>query len=490
MDRGGVKAAAFDLVTASSIDEAVTALAEPGSRILAGGQSLLPLLAQRAVRPTLLVDVNGLDLGEVGVADGRLRLGALVRHHRLERDPVIAAAAPLLAEAAGLVGYPSIRHRGTLGGSLAHADPAAELPTALVALDGSVMAAGPDRRRRINAADLFVGRFATSLAADEILVEVEVPVAGACDRFAFCEWTPRTSDFAVAGVAVALRVAPNDGSVMSARAAVCGVADVPLDVSEAVQPLLGTAGVPSDLLLQTLADRVSHACAGPSDIAQLSGLLTGRSVWRALGRIAPTAPDRSNAARSTAESTAAGCEQRPTTSGRRCPRGEPHRVEMVVNGEPAALEVEPRTTLLDALRHQLGLIGVHAGCEYGSCGACTVLLDGETARSCTLLAAQLAGRGVTTVEALGTPLELHPVMAAFQRNHGLQCGFCSPAMVLASIELLVERPDPSEAEVGIALAGNLCRCTGYAGIVDAVLDAAASDWEPTLPDQPVSIASP
>lgn len=481
-----MKAAAFDLVTASSVDETVTALAgEPGSRILAGGQSLLPLLAQRAVRPSLLVDVNGLDLGEVGVADGRLRLGALVRHHRLERDAVIAAAAPLLAEAAGLIGYPSIRHRGTLGGSLALADPAAELPTAMVALDGSVVVAGPDRTRRIKAADLFVGRFATSLAADELLVEVEVPVAGAGDRFAFCEWTPRTSDFAVAGVAVALRIAPNDGSVTSARVAVCGVADVPLDVSEAVQPLLGTTGVPSDLLLQTLADRVSHACAGPSDIAQLTGLLTSRSVWRALGRTAPTARDRSNAE----EPTAAGGEQRRTTLGRRYPRGEPQRVELVVNGEPAALEVEPRTTLLDALRHQLGLTGVHAGCEYGSCGACTVLLDGETARSCTLLATQLAGRAVTTVEALGTPFELHPVMAAFQRNHGLQCGFCSPAMVLASIELLVEHPDPSEAEVGIALAGNLCRCTGYSGIVDAVLDAAASGWEPTLPDQSDSIAS-
>ncbi|MCU1379816.1 MAG: aerobic-type carbon monoxide dehydrogenase, small subunit CoxS/CutS-like protein [Acidimicrobiales bacterium] len=144
-----------------------------------------------------------------------------------------------------------------------------------------------------------------------------------------------------------------------------------------------------------------------------------------------------------------------------------------VNGERRILDVEPRTTLLDALRG-IGLTGTHAGCEHGACGACTVLLDGETVRSCLVLAGQCGGREVTTIEGLGTPDALHPVMESFRRCHGLQCGFCTPGMVLTAVELLDENPSPTEAEVREALSGNICRCTGYAGIVAAVLDASSS----------------
>jgi carbon-monoxide dehydrogenase small subunit len=149
-------------------------------------------------------------------------------------------------------------------------------------------------------------------------------------------------------------------------------------------------------------------------------------------------------------------------------------VKLEVNATPLEAEVEPRETLLDLVRTQ-GLTGAHAGCEAGTCGACTVLLDGETVRSCLVLAVQCGGRSVTTIEALGTPDQLHPVMDAFHRHHGLQCGFCTPAMVLAAVELLADDPHPDEATVREALAGNQCRCTGYAGIVAAVLAAAGPD---------------
>jgi aerobic carbon-monoxide dehydrogenase small subunit len=152
-------------------------------------------------------------------------------------------------------------------------------------------------------------------------------------------------------------------------------------------------------------------------------------------------------------------------------------VKLEVNGSPAEVEVEPRDTLLDVVRSHLGLTGAHAGCETGVCGACTVLVDGETVRSCLVLAVQCGGRSVTTVEALGSPGNLHPVMEAFRRHHGVQCGFCTPAMVLTAVELLADDPEPDEATVRAALAGNLCRCTGYAGIVAAVLDAARSGPE-------------
>jgi carbon-monoxide dehydrogenase small subunit len=147
-----------------------------------------------------------------------------------------------------------------------------------------------------------------------------------------------------------------------------------------------------------------------------------------------------------------------------------YRVKLEVNGTVVEIEVEARETLLDVLREQLGLTGTHSGCEQGSCGACTVLVDGEVVRSCLVLAVQLTGRSVTTIEALGTPDSLHPIQEALHRHHGLQCGFCTPGIVLAAVDLLETNPSPSEDQIREALAGNLCRCTGYAGIVAAIAE--------------------
>jgi aerobic-type carbon monoxide dehydrogenase small subunit (CoxS/CutS family) len=149
------------------------------------------------------------------------------------------------------------------------------------------------------------------------------------------------------------------------------------------------------------------------------------------------------------------------------------RIEVEINGRSYTGEVEPRTLLSDFIRHQAGLTGTHVGCEHGVCGACTVQLEGETVRSCLMLAAQANGRSLLTVEGLAGPGALHPLQQAFHERHALQCGFCTPGFLLSAEALLRERPDPSEREVREALAGNLCRCTGYEGIVAAVLDVAA-----------------
>ena len=149
-----------------------------------------------------------------------------------------------------------------------------------------------------------------------------------------------------------------------------------------------------------------------------------------------------------------------------------YRVKLEVNGAVVEIEVEARETLLDALRHRLGLTGTHAGCEEGSCGACTVLVDGEVVRACLVLAVQVEGRSVTTIEALAAPDALHPVQDALRGHHGLQCGFCTPGMVLTAVDLLARNPSPTEPEIREGLAGNLCRCTGYAGIVEALLELA------------------
>ena len=148
-------------------------------------------------------------------------------------------------------------------------------------------------------------------------------------------------------------------------------------------------------------------------------------------------------------------------------------IHLWVNDREVAASVEDRLLLADFLRDELGLTGTHLGCEHGVCGACTVLLDGRAVRSCLMVAAQAAGSRVSTIESLAAPGgELHPVQQAFRDCHGLQCGFCTPGMVLATIDLLRENPHPSEAEIREGLSGNICRCTGYAGIVAAVRQAA------------------
>ena len=148
------------------------------------------------------------------------------------------------------------------------------------------------------------------------------------------------------------------------------------------------------------------------------------------------------------------------------------RIALTVNGTPAEADVEPRRLLVYFLREQLGLKGTNVGCDTTSCGACTVLLDGESVKSCTVLAVQADGCAVTTIEALARGEELHPVQQAFHEQHALQCGYCTPGFVMATVSLLQENPNPSEEEIRLGLEGNLCRCTGYHNIVRAVQAAA------------------
>lgn len=149
------------------------------------------------------------------------------------------------------------------------------------------------------------------------------------------------------------------------------------------------------------------------------------------------------------------------------------RVRVTINGETYEREVETRLLLSDFIRHEVELTGTHVGCEHGVCGACTILLDGISARSCLMLAVQADGHELLTIEGIAPNEEdLHPLQQAFMDNHGLQCGFCTPGMLTTLLEFLRDNPDPTEQEVRIAISGNLCRCTGYQGIVDAALDAA------------------
>ncbi|HXF63190.1 MAG TPA: (2Fe-2S)-binding protein [Caldilineaceae bacterium] len=158
---------------------------------------------------------------------------------------------------------------------------------------------------------------------------------------------------------------------------------------------------------------------------------------------------------------------------------EQFTIVVTVNGTPVTRTVEARLLLSDFLRHELNLTGTHVGCEHGSCGACTVLFDGEAVRSCILFAVQANGHAITTVEGLApSPQELHPLQAAFREAHGLQCGYCTPGLLMTLLPFLAENPEPSDEEIRDAISGNLCRCTGYHNIVAAAKLAAQWMAEP------------
>jgi len=284
-----VKPAPFKYLRAGSVEEAVAALAEHGeeAKVLAGGQSLVPLMNLRLATPGVLVDVNGIaELSGVR-ANGALELGAMTRQLAAERAPATAAAAPLVAEALRHVAHVGVRSRGTVGGSLAHADPAAELPAVLVALGGEVVARGPGGERTIAAEELFAGYFTTSLGPDELLTAVRVPRADGALRTGFAEVARRPGDFALAGAAVAVRLGA-DGSCESARIALFGVADRPLRARGAEEAL--ARRTLDDAALRDAQDATSEGLETRGDghasaeyRREVAGVLVRRALAQAAG---------------------------------------------------------------------------------------------------------------------------------------------------------------------------------------------------------------
>jgi carbon-monoxide dehydrogenase medium subunit len=285
VDRGRVKPAPFEYVRPATVGEVIEQLrTDDGAKLIAGGQSLVPLMAMRLARPTLLVDVNDLHLDTVTIDRESVRIGATTRHRRLEVDPGLRRAAPLLAEAAALIGHPAIRARGTIGGSLAHADPLAELPAVLVATGGEVTVQGPGHERNIGASDLFAGFLTTTLEPDEMIIDVRLPAAGPRHGAAFCEWAPRAGDFATAGIALVVE-RDDELRCVSARGAAIGVGSVPFDCSASLTMVIGETSA-SDALLRDVSQRVRREVGGDPDPAELIGLLAARAMRRAFARSA------------------------------------------------------------------------------------------------------------------------------------------------------------------------------------------------------------
>jgi xanthine dehydrogenase iron-sulfur cluster and FAD-binding subunit A len=479
-----VKPAPFSLLRPKSVDEALSLLRSRSdeAKVLAGGQSLVPLMNFRLARPSYLVDLNQVEaLSGIKIEDRTLTIGAMVRQREVERSPAIAERLPILHEAMGKVGHPAIRNRGTVGGSLVHADPAAELPLLAVALDAIFQLQSLRGKRSVAARDFYQGYLVTDIAADELLIEISVPLPPPVAGWCFTEVARRHGDFAIVAVAVLLGCG-RDQRIDFARVAVGGVGPAPLRMVAAEQALLGER--PGAELFRAAGRIAAQGLDPPADIhasssyrRHLTGVLVHRALCVAERRIATPPHPRIES----------GAGSNPLPRGERerllgaSPRernffpGQNEKISVVltVNGERRSAAVEPRRSLVDFLRHDIGLLGTHVGCEHGVCGACTVMLNGQTVRSCLLFAAQADGAEILTIEGVAKGDELHPLQQAFQQHHALQCGFCTPGIVLSALELLRDNPDPTEEDIRAGLSGNLCMCTGYVNIVRAV--RAASD---------------
>ena len=285
-----MKPAPFEYHRPDSLDEALSLLASHGydAKVLAGGQSLVPAMNFRLAQPAVLVDLNRVE-GLDGIDDGAagVRIGAMVRQRAAERSPVVAARVPLLAEALPHVAHPQIRARGTVGGSLAHADPAAEIPAVMLALGARLVVRGAGGERVVEAADFFTDLFGTALEAEEVLVAVEVPAARAGTGTAFAELSRRHGDFALAGVAAA--VVLDAGRCVEARVALFGVGDGPVLAVEAGALLVGEAA--SEALFRAAGAAAAAALDPPADVhasadyrRHLAGVLVRRTLPRAFER--------------------------------------------------------------------------------------------------------------------------------------------------------------------------------------------------------------
>jgi carbon-monoxide dehydrogenase medium subunit len=468
-----MKAAAFAYSRPAGLDEACALLAaDDGARVIAGGQTLVPLMAMRLARPTRLVDIARVPALAYVREDGdAIAIGATTTQRAAEHHRLVHGKLPLFARALPFVGHTATRARGTIGGSLANADAAAEIALVAVTLAATIAYRDGEQIAEIAAAELFLGPMVTALAPSAVLTSVRFPVWREHVGVGFQEINARKSDFAFVSAAAQVALAP-DGTCARIAIGIGAATEVPLRLTIAEEALIGTRLTPD-----TIRAAVGDALA---DITPMADLHASAEYRR---RVA-----RSLAIRAVEEA----CEDAKREHVGWVESSETHhgvghndgaggeimgfasaQPTLRVNGEPHRIDVEPRTTLLDCLRDKLGLVGAHAGCEHGVCGACTVLVDGAAVRSCLMFAVQADGHAITTIEGLTpAPGELSVLQDAFCETHGLQCGYCTPAMILAAHALLAGNPSPTRDEIVEAISGNICRCTGYAQIVEAVALAA------------------
>jgi carbon-monoxide dehydrogenase medium subunit len=461
-----------------TIARALALLRELGSeaRIVSGGTDVLVEL-QRGVKPTqTLIDITGLrELKYVREDGDRIAIGGLATHNDVLASEACALRALPLVQACVEVGAPQIRTRATIAGNLVTASPANDTIVPLIAMGGEIVLDSVDGTRTVDIAEFFTGFRKTQMRPDELLREIRVRPLGKSERGIFLKLGLRRAQ-AISVISVSVIVSPssgsgqalsNDGTIEEARIALGCLAPTIVRASNAEAALTG-----KPLNAATIAAAAQAALENVSPIGDVRGSAEYRNLAlvalmeRGLQRIAGDScaegvPDRHILLDTGEEAEQAVSEFDGT-------------IVSVINGKRAELRDAGRKTLLNALRENAGLTGSKEGCAEGECGACTVWLDGQAVMSCLVPAAQAHGHNVVTIEGLSSrnSATLHPLQKAYIERGAVQCGFCIPGMLMAGAKLLQECDSPTLEQHQTAISGNICRCTGYRKILDAMQHAA------------------
>jgi carbon-monoxide dehydrogenase medium subunit len=464
------------------------------ARLLAGGTDVLVELSRGILPTETMIDLTAIpDLKYVRAEGDHILLGALATHNDVIASPDCVARALPLAQACWEVGAPQIRTRATVAGNLVTASPANDTITPLMALNAELVIVGPGGERVEPLSSFYRGVRRTTLHSGELLREIRVPALVSNQRGLFLKLGLRRAQaISVINVAFVLtfdgelvadaRIALGSlaPTIVRARAAEDFLRGKRLDAevrAEAgrlaghdIHPIDDVRGT-ANYRLATLAALVANGLRRLADATEAADWPSHPILLDTTSRIpAESAVPLASSSPFSPENTAESAMSVVPFAG---------VVETTINGQAYSLPGTPGKTLLNALREDAGLTGTKEGCAEGECGACTVWLNGQAVMSCLVPAAQAHGAAITTIEGLAAAGgaqadELHPLQRAFVEAGAVQCGYCIPGMLMAGAKLLDERPAPTLGEIQIALSGNLCRCTGYRKILDAVLTAGAS----------------
>nr|BBH86258.1 hypothetical protein KTC_10090 [Thermosporothrix sp. COM3] len=456
------------IVRPTTLAEALEQLARYGdtARVVAGGTDVLVEL-QRGVKPTrTLIDITGLaELRYLREEQGVFAFGALTTHNDIVMSAACRERLLPLAQACWEVGAPQIRNRATLAGNLITASPANDSIAPLMALGAEVVLCSKEGERVVALDDFYAGFRRTVLRPGELLREIRVPALREQQRGLFLKLGLRGAQ-AISVIDVAF-VLTFDGPRVSQARITLGCLAPTVVHARSVETYLQGKELDAETCQE--AGRIARQDVTPIGDVRASAEYRYETlqhyIEQGLRRIAANDVRDQRMDAPVALDTGKQAEAKPFTG----------TIETTVNGKPCRLVGAERKTLLNALREDAGLTGTKEGCAEGECGACTVWLNGQAVMSCLVPAAQAHGAEVTTIEGLADGDTLHPLQQAFVDCAAVQCGFCIPGMLMAGAKLLDECPHPDLDQVRVALSGNICRCTGYSKILDAVQAAAQSD---------------
>jgi carbon-monoxide dehydrogenase medium subunit len=473
-----------EYINATTIEEVIQILAEKRERvrIMAGGTDLI-LELERGVRRGIdtLIDVTRIpNLERITIdEDDVIHLGPLVTHNHCVESRLIRARAYPLARAAWEVGAPQIRNRGTIAGNLITASPANDTITPLMALGASVTLHSAQGTRTVPLEDFYTGVRKTVMQPDEMLVDISFPAMASTARGTFIKLALRRAQ-AISIIDVAVIVDLEAGSVKAASLTLGAVAPTIIHAQEAEKYLAGKQL--TDEVIEKAA-RLTMNASKPIDDIRGSAAYRLEMVRVCTLRGLRSIRDGEQQAGMPSDAVLLWGEQSGNGRMQVTHESPSSPIETTINGKKYSFNSGYDKTLLRLLREEGNLIGTKEGCAEGECGACTVFLDGNAVMACLVPAPRAHGAEIVTIEGLSHPLpegeglgvraNLHPVQEAFIEHGAVQCGYCTPGFIMSAAKLLEEKPNPTNNEIEQAITGNLCRCTGYYKIVQAIRSAAA-----------------